>query len=101
MKFSLILLGATVAWAQTTTPLAPATLAPKLPAPMPTPSMVSPDAVVLTVGEEKFTKTQFDLILGSLPPQQQTAAQTQKGRRDIAEKLVEILTLAQEAKAQK
>jgi peptidyl-prolyl cis-trans isomerase C len=101
MKFSLILLGAALAWGQTTTPLTPATLAPKLPAPMPAPSMVSPDAVVLTVGGETFTKAQFDMILGSLPQQQQAAAQTPKGRREIAEKLVEILTLAQEAKAQK
>jgi peptidyl-prolyl cis-trans isomerase C len=63
--------------------------------------MVAPDAVVLTVGEDKITKTQFDMILATLPPQQQGQAQTPKGRRDIAEKLSEILTLAQEAKAQK
>jgi peptidyl-prolyl cis-trans isomerase C len=63
--------------------------------------MVAPDAVVLTVGEDKITKSQFDLILSTLPPQQAAAGQTPKGRRDIAEKLAEILTLAQAAKAQK
>jgi peptidyl-prolyl cis-trans isomerase C len=63
--------------------------------------MVAPDAVVLTVGDDKITKAQFDLILSTLPPQQAAAAQTPKGRRDIAEKLAEILTLAQAAKAQK
>jgi len=63
--------------------------------------MVAPDAVVLTVGEDKITKAQFDMILATLPPQQQAQVQTPKGRHDIAEKLAEILTLAQEAKAQK
>ncbi len=63
--------------------------------------MVAPDAVVLSVGEDKITKTQFDMILSTLPPQQQANVQTPKGRRDIAEKLAEILTLAQEAKARK
>jgi peptidyl-prolyl cis-trans isomerase C len=110
MRFSLILLGAAFAWGQQTSPQTTApqtpppsmqTLAPKLPAPMPVPSMVAPDTVVITVGDEKITKAQFDMILSNVPPQQQAAAQTPKGRRDIAEKLAEILTLAQEAKARK
>jgi peptidyl-prolyl cis-trans isomerase C len=106
-----MMLGAALAWGQQTPaqpaaqPPAPAptmqNLAPKLPPPMPTPSMVSPDAVVLTVGDEKLTKAQFDLILSVMPPQQQAAAQTPKGRRDIADKLVEIFTLAQAAKEKK
>jgi peptidyl-prolyl cis-trans isomerase C len=68
---------------------------------MPVPSMVPPDAVVLTVGDDKITKAQFDLILSTLPPQQQATVQTPKGRHDIAEKLAEILMLAQQAKAEK
>lgn len=68
---------------------------------MQAPSMVAPDAVVLTVGEDKITKSQFDMILSTLPPQQQAQVQTPKGRRDVAQKLAEILTLAQEAKVQK
>jgi peptidyl-prolyl cis-trans isomerase C len=68
---------------------------------MPAPSMVAPDAVVMSVGDDKITKAQFDMILASLPPQQQAQAQTPKGRRDIAEKLSEILVLSQEAKVQK
>jgi parvulin-like peptidyl-prolyl isomerase len=68
---------------------------------MPVPSMVPPDAVVLTVGEDKITKAQFDLILSTISPQQQATAQTPKGRRDIADKLAEILLLSQEAKTQK
>jgi peptidyl-prolyl cis-trans isomerase C len=68
---------------------------------MPAPSMVPPDAVVLTVGDDKITKAQFDMILATIPPQGQAAAQTPKGRRDIADKLAEILLLAQEARAEK
>lgn len=103
MRFSFLLLSAAFAWGQQppTTPVPPPSLMPKLPPPMPVPSMVAPDAVVLTVGEDKITKAQFDLILSTLPPQQKAQAQTPKGKRDIAGKLSEILTLAQEARAQK
>ncbi len=100
MRFSFLLLGAALAWGQQPPAAAPAAAAAQ-PAAVPAPSMVAPDAVVLTVGEDKITKAQFDLILSTLPPQQAAAAQTPKGRRDIAEKLSEILTLAQAARAQK
>jgi peptidyl-prolyl cis-trans isomerase C len=63
---------------------------------MPVPSMVAPDAVVLTVGDDKITKAQFDLIFSTLAPQQQA-----KGRRDLADQLANLLILAQEARAQK
>lgn len=108
MRFSFVLLTAAFAWgqqppppAETPKPLPMPSLTPKLQAPMPTPSMVAPDAVVLSVGDDKITKSQFDMILATLPPQQQAQVQTPKGRRDIAEKLAEILTLAQAARAQK
>jgi parvulin-like peptidyl-prolyl isomerase len=106
MRLTFLLLSAALAWSQQTTP--PATPAPKPLAPslapplaMPAPSMVSPDTVVLTVGDEKLTKAQFDMILSTLPPQQQAATQTPKGRREIAERLADILALAQEAKTEK
>jgi peptidyl-prolyl cis-trans isomerase C len=110
MRFSFFLLGAALAWGQqppppaqngAVKPLPPSILAPKAPAPMPAPSMVPPDTAVLTVGDDKITKAQFDMILSTIPPQQQANAQTPKGRRDIADKLAEILALAQEAKAEK
>lgn len=63
--------------------------------------MVPPEAVVLSVGDDKITKAQFDLILSGLQPQQQQQAQTPKGRRDLADRLAEILMLSQEAKAAK
>lgn len=102
MRFSLFLIGAALAWGQqppaTTPPPAPKPFAPPM---MPVPSMVAPDVAVLTVGDDKITKAQFDMILSTIPPQQQATAQTPKGRRDIADKLAEILILAQEAKAEK
>jgi peptidyl-prolyl cis-trans isomerase C len=100
MRFSFLLLGAAFAWGQQQPPATiPPVSAPKQAPPiMAAPSMVPPDAVVLTVGDEKLTKAQFDLILSTLPPQQ---SQTPKARRDIAEKLAEILVLAQEARAEK
>jgi peptidyl-prolyl cis-trans isomerase C len=106
MRFSFLLLGATLAWGQQTVtpaPLSPKPLGLTLPAPLLVPQVpiVAPDAVVLTVGDDKITKAQFDLIISSLPAQQQAQMQTPKGRRDIAEKVSEILTLAQEAKAKK
>jgi peptidyl-prolyl cis-trans isomerase C len=63
--------------------------------------MVPPEAVVLSVGDDKITKAQFDLILSGLQPQQQQQAQTPKGRRELADRLAEILMLSQEAKAEK
>ena len=45
-------------------------IAPKPAATMPVPSMVPPDEAVLTVGDDKITKSQFDMILSTIPPQQ-------------------------------
>jgi peptidyl-prolyl cis-trans isomerase C len=108
MRFSFLLLGAAFAFGQQppaqsdpAKPLPPPSLAPKLGAPMPAPSMVAPDAVVLSVGDAKITKAQFDMILSTIPPQQQAQAQTPKGRRDIADKLAEIILLSQEAREEK
>jgi peptidyl-prolyl cis-trans isomerase C len=108
MRFSFLLLGAALAWGQQPPATTPASapkpmpsLAPKLPEPMPVPSMVPPDAVVLSVGDDKVTKAQFDMILATIPPQQQATAQTPKGRRDLANRVAEILMLAQEARAEK
>jgi peptidyl-prolyl cis-trans isomerase C len=113
MRFSFLLLGAAFAWGQqppsqqvTVAPVpapAPKPLTPSVGGPslLPAPSSVSPDTVVLTVGNDKITKAQFDMILSTLPPQQQNAAQTPKGRREIGDKLAEILALAQTARQEK
>ncbi len=64
---------------------------------------VSPDTVVLTVGDQKITKAQFDLIVSTLTEQQRQQAQLQTpaGRKRLAESLAELNTMAQEARARK
>ena len=59
------------------------------------------DPVVLTVGNEKLTKSQFEQIVGSLPAQAQQQAKSPEGRRQLAEQLAELKTLAHEARARK
>jgi peptidyl-prolyl cis-trans isomerase C len=85
MKYLLLLAGFAAAWGQ----------APKFE----TPSAADP--VVMTVGTENITKSQFEQILSSLPEQQRAMAQTPAGKKRIAEQLSELKTLAQEARARK
>jgi peptidyl-prolyl cis-trans isomerase C len=65
------------------------------------PPVPSADPVVLTVGTEKLTQSQFEQILATLPAQSKGAAQTPAGRRQLAEQLSELLMMAQEARAHK
>jgi len=81
MKYFSLLLGAALAWGQLPTPPA--------------------DPVVLTVGEEKITKSQFEQIIASLPEQSRTQFQNPAGKKRLAEQLAELKTLAHEARAQK
>src|SRR6266851_455082 len=80
MRITLLLLGAVIAWGQQ-------------------PS--SADPVVITIGGEKVTKSQFEMILGSLPDQQQAAAASPEGRRQLAEQLAELKAMAVEARQRK
>jgi len=80
----LLLLAALSVWAQQ--------------APAPT---VSPDTVVLTVGNEKITQAQFEQILQTLPEAQRKSATTPQGRRQLAEQFAELKLLAQAARAKK
>src|ERR1700723_567763 len=59
------------------------------------------DPVVVTIGTDKLTQSQFEEIVASLPEQARTAAKTPEGRRQLAEQLVELMVLAKEAKARK
>jgi peptidyl-prolyl cis-trans isomerase C len=59
------------------------------------------DPVVITVGTEKITKSQFELILASLNERQRTEAATPAGRRKLAEQFAELRILVQEAQARK
>jgi peptidyl-prolyl cis-trans isomerase C len=59
------------------------------------------DPVVVTIGADKITQSQFEMILATLPAQAQTQAKTPEGRKQLAEQLVELMVLAKEAKARK
>src|SRR5436309_102197 len=57
----------------------------------------SPDKVVLAVGDEKMTVAQFQEFVNTLPEQYRNPA----ARRQIADKLVDLKALAQEARKRK
>jgi peptidyl-prolyl cis-trans isomerase C len=65
----------------------------------------SADPVVLTVGTEKLTKSQFEQIVeqvtAQMPPERRAAAQAPEARRQLAEQLAELKALAQEARREK
>jgi len=84
MKCFLVLLTAIFAFGQTTQPAAPAA-----------------DPVVITVGDQKLTKSQFEQILGTLNDQQRAQLSSPGAKRKLAENYAELTMLAQEAKARK
>jgi len=59
------------------------------------------DPVVVTIGADKITQSQFEMIVGTLPEQARAQAKTPEGRRQLAEQLVELKVLSKEAKARK
>jgi peptidyl-prolyl cis-trans isomerase C len=61
---------------------------------------VSPDKVVLTVGELKLTAEQFEQIINSLPPQVQPGVRSMP-KKQFAEQVVRVLLLAEEGKRRK
>ena len=63
-------------------------------APVPPPAVVPPDKVVLTVGDMKFTREQFELLIQP----QMRATLSQQQRRQMAEQIADIITLAAEAR---
>ncbi|HWZ30615.1 MAG TPA: peptidylprolyl isomerase [Bryobacteraceae bacterium] len=89
MKYLFVLLAA-LSWGQETKPTEtkPADAA-------------AADPVVLTVGSEKITKSQFEQIIATVPPQQRAQMATPTGRKQLAENIADLLTLAREARARK
>lgn len=70
------------------------------PATPPAGPAVAPDKVVISVGGETITAAEFDQFIETLPPQYQNMARG-PGRRQVADQLVNIKTLAQEARRRK
>lgn len=93
MKFISFLLGAALAWGQQQSP--PHLSTPQLTSPPPA------DSVVMTVGEQKITRSQFDEIIGTLSPQQQAQLRSPAARRRLAEQLADLMALAQDARTRK
>src|SRR5262245_10801050 len=95
---TLLFLAASVLPAQTPAPK-PSPAAPAAPVkPAETPAAAdSPDKVVLSVGDEKMTAGQFQEFVNTLPDQYRSPA----ARRQIVDKLVDLKTLAQEARKRK
>jgi peptidyl-prolyl cis-trans isomerase C len=78
---------------------------PKTPAPVKPPAAAAApvngfDKVVLTVGNEKMTAGEFEKFVEALPEQYRAAAKG-PGKRQVAEQLVSLKTLAQEARKRK
>ena len=84
MKSFLPLFAAALAWGQQAPPAGAAT-----------------DPVVLTIGTEQITKSQFEMIVASLPAQQRSTITGPEQRRQLAQQLAELKTLAQEARKNK
>ncbi len=112
MRISLLLTGLflaiTLTWGQAP-PAAPkpaATAAPKpTAAASPAPAAASSDPVVLTIGTERITRTQFEQIFAQIveqmPAERRAAAQAPQAKRQLAEQLAELKALAQEARREK
>src|SRR5882757_3306778 len=58
--------------------------------------VTDPNKVVMTIGEEKVTAAQYDQMVNALPAQYQTAARGPQ-KRQIAEQMVQLKVLSQEA----
>jgi peptidyl-prolyl cis-trans isomerase C len=59
------------------------------------------DPVVLTVGNEKITQSQFEQMIATLPAQQRAQITNAEERRKVAQQIAELKTLAQEGRARK
>jgi peptidyl-prolyl cis-trans isomerase C len=80
------------------TPAPPAPPAPSTPAAAADPaSNLAPDAVVLTIGDQKITRAQFELLLASLAQNGRPAA-TPADKRKVAEQFGDLESMAHEAR---
>jgi parvulin-like peptidyl-prolyl isomerase len=68
------------------------------PSPPAKPAADPNDPVIFTVGTESLTRSQFEQLIDSLPPQVKNETATPAGKRRVAERLAEVKSLAQEAR---
>ncbi|MDP8990285.1 MAG: peptidylprolyl isomerase [Acidobacteriota bacterium] len=110
MKIVHLLPGLFLALALTSGQAPPAAPKPAAAAASPVPSVAasavsSADPIVLTIGTEKITKSQFEEIFAQIveqmPAERRAAAQGPQAKRQLAEQLAELKVLAQEARREK
>ncbi|HLH38872.1 MAG TPA: peptidylprolyl isomerase [Bryobacteraceae bacterium] len=65
------------------------------------PPPANSDPVVITVGDQKITRSQFERILSTIPQPQRAQLANPVARRKLAENYAELMLLAQEARARK
>ncbi len=97
----LILAPLAIGFAQTPQPTPKATPPPPSTAaraPLALEDVPGTDPVVLTVGDDKMTKSEFEWLIAGLPQQAQARAQGPGGKRQIAEQVVQLKAMAQEAR---
>lgn len=97
LLFLALAFGAGVATAQQAAPAAPASPAAAAADPA---DAVTLDAIVLTVGDQKFTREQFENLILALPPQLQQAARGPQ-KREFARQIAELFAVAGEAERRK
>src|ERR1022692_825779 len=69
--------------------------------PAPVAAKVPPETVVLTVGEEKITAAEWDRMIDMLPQQYRAQMRTTAGRQQLAERVIALKLMAQEAHRRK
>ena len=62
------------------------------------PAAADADPVVLTIGTEKITKSQFEQIIATFNEQQRASLQSPQARRSLAEQIAELKMMAQEGR---
>jgi parvulin-like peptidyl-prolyl isomerase len=104
LKCALILCTGIVLMAQQPPPVKPAPVKPaptQAPTPAPAAATLPPDSVVLTIGEEKLSRIQFEQLLAGLPDNVRASAASPAGKRQLAQQLGELMAIAQEARKRK
>ena len=77
--------------------LLPAQTPPANPAPAAPASSIDPNTVVLTIGDRHLTALQYEVLIKTLVPVDQQASALGAGRRAIAQRIVAMFVLADEA----
>src|SRR5579884_1895902 len=101
MKNSVLLFALPLALFAQTTPTQTAAKSAAATTTAATPPGTTADPVVLTVGDRKITKSQFEAIVATLPENQRTQISSPAERRKLADEIAGMEALAFEARTRK